>query len=99
MLVKENIKINKIFLIQEKINKIVWNVRKIRKCSGSFVIIRYFFYYHIFIIAFSLIRTDKQNIDIIPYQHRNANRFLFIFPNADINKILILIFIYRKKRT
>lgn len=77
----------------------MWNVRKIRKCSRIFRNKLVFFYYHIFIIAFSLIRTDKQNIDIIPYQHRNANRFLFIFPNADINKILILIFIYRKKRT
>lgn len=77
----------------------MWNVRKIRKCSRIFRNKLVFFYYHIFIIAFSLIRTDKQNIDIIPYQHRNANRFLFIFPNADINKILILIFIYRKKWT
>lgn len=99
MIVKENIKINKIFLIQEKINKLCGMWEKLESVQGSFVISWYFFYYHIFIIAFSLIRTDKQNIDIIPYQHRNANRFLFIFPNADINKILILIFIYRKKWT
>lgn len=73
---------------------------KLEIIHSSFVIICWvFFYYHIFIIAFPLIRSDKQNIDIIPYQHRNANRFLFIFPNADINKILILIFIYRKNWT
>lgn len=73
---------------------------KLEIIHSSFVIICwFFFYYHIFTIAFPLIRSDKQNIDIIPYQHRNANRFLFIFPNADINKILILIFIYRKNWT
>lgn len=42
---------------------------------------------------FYLIHTNQQDIDNIPYQPRHANRFHFILPNSDINKILILIFI------
>jgi hypothetical protein len=36
-----------------------------------------------------LIHTDKQDIDEIPHQHSNANRFYFIFSDNDINIILI----------